>query len=146
MNTQAKFILGGAGIILAISVVAWVLQYGDAGKDAEQKSDIVSRSGLHWHPHLDVYVQGQKQEIPGGIGLGVIHDPVHTHEKDGIIHLEFQGLVRERDLMLNQFFESWNKDMHAFGSNMRMTVNGQESSEYGNYMMKDGDNIELRYE
>ena len=36
--------------------------------------------------------------------------------------------------------------MRSFGTNMRMTVNGIENTEYENYQMKDGDTIELRYE
>jgi len=48
--------------------------------------------------------------------------------------------------MLENFFRNWGKDMRSFGANMRMTVNGVENTEFENYMMRDGDKIELRYD
>jgi len=112
-------------------------------------SDIVSRSGIHWHPSLTIYVQGEKIEIPSNIGLENGHNPVHTHDEDavaGVIHLEFQGLVRKDDIMLGQFFKAWNKNIDSFGSNMKMTVNGKENTEYANYVMHENDKIELRFD
>ena len=113
-----------------------------------QNSDpnVLARSGLHWHPLLEIYVKGEKVEIPQNIGLGATHLPVHTHEDLPIIHLEFGGMVRREDVMLGEFFKSWNRDMRSFGSTVRMTVNGKENTEYENYVMHDGDKIELRYE
>ena len=113
------------------------------------ESDVVSHSAFHWHPELTIYVKGERQEIPANIGLGAVHRPIHTHADDtrqGIIHLEFQGLARTRDVLLGQFFKNWGKDIRSFGTNMKMTVNGEENAEYENYSMGDKDKIELRYE
>jgi hypothetical protein len=111
------------------------------------ESDIASRSGLHWHPELAIYVKGVKQDLPANLGIvGSSMAPVHTHEADGVIHLEFQGLVRKSDITLGQFFKSWGKDMRSFGTNLKMTVNGKENTEYENYIMQDKDKIELRFE
>ena len=72
---------------------------------------------------------------------------MHTHDASGVIHLEFaRGPVRQDDVKLSQFFYMWGKDMRSFGGNMRMMVNGVENTEYENYMMQDGDKIELHYE
>jgi hypothetical protein len=119
----------------------------------------ISRSGIHWHPKLEIYVKGIKQEIPANIGIGVQYagapgyDPqmqmaaVHTHDDMPVIHIEIMnGPVRKEDLALGQFLNIWGKDMRSFGSNLRMTVNGKENIEYENYQMRDGDKIELRYE
>ncbi|MBI1974710.1 MAG: hypothetical protein HYS51_02625 [Candidatus Zambryskibacteria bacterium] len=122
-----------------------------------QKSDpeIISRNGLHWHPTLEIYVKGEKQEIPVNTGIGDQYaaqpmgmSPIHTHAdaNQGIIHMEFEGVVRKEDTKLSKFFESWNKDINSFGSNVFMKVNGEPNTELGNYEMKDGDKIELRYE
>tara|TARA_B100000745_G_scaffold126015_1_gene82109 strand:- start:3700 stop:3861 length:162 start_codon:yes stop_codon:yes gene_type:complete len=46
---------------------------------------------------------------------------------------------------LKNFFVIWGKDMMSFGENVTMTVNGKENMELGEYEMKDGDIIELRY-
>lgn len=110
--------------------------------------DIVSRNGLHWHPALFIYIRGEKQEIPANLGLGAVHQPIHTHEdaSQGILHLEFEGVVRKKHIMLGEFFESWGKDIRSFGTNLTMTVNGVENTDYENYIMKDQDRIELHYQ
>ncbi len=108
--------------------------------------EIISRRGLHWHPELTLYVKGEKQQIPANIGIGVVHNPIHTHDASGVIHLEFQGVVRENDVKLGHFFEAWNKDFMEFGPSVRMMVNGKENAELQNYPMEDGDKIELYYE
>lgn len=121
--------------------------------------DIISRGAIHWHPTLEIYVKGVRQNIPANLGIGTQfagtngYDPqmqmaaVHTHEDMPILHLEFMGgPVRKEDITLGQFFKIWGKDMRQFGSNMRMTVNGQESKEYENYVMRNADKIELRYD
>lgn len=112
------------------------------------ESDIVSRTGFHWHPELTMYVKGEKQEIPANIGIGAVHQPIHTHDdsSQGIVHMEFQGLVRKQNAILGQFLKSWDKDINSFGTNVKMNVNGQENTELENYQMQDKDKIELRYE
>lgn len=142
-----KIILWSLGSILAVAVITGFVWY-IATKPATPESDIVSRTGFHWHPELTIYIKGKRQEIPPNIGLGAVHQPIHTHEDSdkGIIHMEFQGVVRKQDTALGRFFEIWGKDMRSFGQNMRMMVNGKENTEYENYPMKDKDKIELYYE
>lgn len=108
---------------------------------------LVSRSAIHWHPKLDIYVKDQKQPFPTMVGLrGSTMAPMHTHEADGSIHVEMGGPVKGDSVKLGRFFEIWGKDFNSFGTNVRMTVNGKENMELENYQMKDGDKIELRYE
>lgn len=111
-------------------------------------SEIVSRNGLHWHPKMDIYVKGEKQEFPSNIGIGAVHQPVHTHEdaKEGVVHLELEGMVRKSDITVGQFFKSWGKDIQSLGANVKMTVNGKENTELENYQMNEKDQIELRYD
>ena len=145
-------IIAGATIVLLVGGVWWskTLQASDPS--------IISRGGIHWHPELTIYIKGVKQEIPANVGIGPQYahtrgyDPqmrmatVHTHEDLPLIHLEFMsGPVYKEDVTLGQFFKVWGKDIHSFGTNLRMTVNGVENTEYENYVMKDGDNIELNY-
>lgn len=140
----ALWILGGGLFVAAIGVFVWYV----ATRPPIFESDIVSQSGLHWHPELTIYVKGEKQEIPANIGIGAVHKPIHTHNDNdkGILHLEFQGLVRKQDIALGIFFKNWEKDMRSFGINMKMTVNGKENTEYENYVMKDKDKIELFFD
>ncbi len=137
-----KLIIGiTVGVIVLLVGAIWLsstLQKVD--------SEIISRSGLHWHTQLMIYVKGERIEIPHNIGIGAVHMPMHTHEDLPTIHLEFGGVVKKRDLTLGQFFKIWDKEFDSFGPNVKMTVNGNENTELGSYQMKDGDKIELRYE
>lgn len=111
--------------------------------------DLISSSGIHWHPTLAIYVKGEKQEIPPNIGIGAVHQPMHTHEDDasaGVIHFEFQGSVKKQELTLGRFFSIWGKDFNSFGTLTKMTVNGTESSEREGYSIGEKDIIELWYE
>lgn len=146
-NRQTKKIIRWIGwSTFGVAIIAgliWLV----ASQPKTPEGDILSRNGLHWHPELAIYVKGEKQETPANLGVGgSFMAPVHTHEADGVIHLEFQGLVRKSDITLGQFFKSWGKDMRSFGTNMKMTANGKENIEYENYIMQDKDKIELHYD
>ena len=124
-------------------------------KPATPEDEIISRGGIHWHPELFILIKGQKQEIPANLGIGIRHEPIHTHDSSGVLHLEMQGLVRKKDTQLGRFFEIWGEE---FNSNcvlefcngpdeiVKMFVNGQPNQEFEKYQMKDGDKIEIRYE
>jgi len=71
---------------------------------------------------------------------------IHTHEPDGTIHFEFPARVTREDTKLENFFTILGMDMMSFVSSVTTTVNGEETAELGEYEMKDGDKIELRYE
>lgn len=130
-------IIGGS-----IGVLVWYI----ASRPPIPEGEILSRRGLHWHPELAIFVKGEKIEIPANLGIGAVHNPMHTHDSSGVIHLEFQGVVRKDDLKLGRFFEVWGKDFMELSSSVKMTVNGEENAELQNYDMRDGDKIELRYE
>jgi len=126
----------------SVGVFVWYL----ASRPPVPEGEIVSRNELHWHPELAIYVKGVKQEIPADIGIGAVHQPIHTHDATGTLHLEFQGLVRKHDITLGQFFKNWGRDMQSFGGNVKMTVDGEENTEFENYVMQDKDKVELRFE
>jgi hypothetical protein len=80
----------------------------------------------HVHAHLDVFVNGQPVQIPGGIGIEITDpavqrfgstayggipeegceqaciSPLHTHDVDGVIHIEAPS---EAHFTLGQFFD-----------------------------------------
>lgn len=136
----------GIWIIVAVAIVGG-LGWWVASQPKTPEGDIVSRQGIHWHPTLTIYVNGEKQEVSPNIGIfGGRMGPMHTHEPNGTIHLEFSGAVKKDNLKLKNFFAAWGKDLNSFGQNVSMTVNGAENLEFGEYIMRDNDKIELRYE
>ncbi len=119
------------------------------------QSELISSTGIHWHSSISIIIKGEKVNIPTNIGIGAVHSPMHTHESDGTIHMEYNGVVYEKDTHLRRFFEIWGKNFNSKGimgningkdGVLRMTVNGVENSEFENYSIKDGDTIEIIFE
>lgn len=109
--------------------------------------------GMHTHSNLTILLNGQKQEIPANAGISATcMRPIHTHDDTGKIHMEFKQV---RDVKLGEFFEVWGKSFSSKGifdhqnagtKRVKLFVNGTESLEFENYIMKDEDKIEIRYE
>ncbi|OGC84927.1 hypothetical protein A3F55_02820 [Candidatus Adlerbacteria bacterium RIFCSPHIGHO2_12_FULL_53_18] len=130
------------GIIALFVAAIGALGYMPQSSPAEQ-GEILSQNGLHWHAKVTVRVDGEEVEIPANMGLGAVHNPIHTHDDEpGLVHMEFGGRVTKSDLALQKFFNVWDKN---FGTARSMMVNGIESSEFENYRMQDGDVIEISY-
>jgi len=146
------------GIIIGVVFVGLLLLMGWFSRSAERNTDpgdIVSRDGLHTHALLQIFDHGTQIDIPSDIGLIGGHNPMHTHDPDGTIHMEYEGLVTKDDIKLGRFFEVWKKDfssekvldfMNGENGTIQMFVNGEINNQFGDYEMQDGDTIEIRYE
>ncbi len=159
LNSDKKIIVGGGILtIIIIGAISIFLSKSLNTTNTNISEDqIVAKTGLHWHPTLEIYIQGEKQEIPANVGIGAIHQEMHTHEdnKEGIIHMEMQGLVTKDETRLGRFFQIWGKKFNSgqifeFKNSteaaVKMSVNGRQNSDFENYLMRDGDKIEVRYE
>ncbi len=149
-----KFIKTSLITVLIAGPIIGLTWYA-ATRPPTPETDIVSKSGIHWHPTLTITVKGKNQEIPANIGLGVTEQTIHTHDNSGILHLEIQGLVKKEDIVLGRFFKIWGKQFtlecifdscNGLGGNVKMFVNGKENKEFDNYLMQDKDKIEIKYE
>lgn len=94
---------------------------------------------LHIHQHLDLYVDGARVTVPGGIGIdttaGII-SPIHTHDATGIVHVESPVV---RDFTLGQVFDVWGVtfDAHCLGTTC--DGNGRVLSVFSNGQPVSGD-------
>ncbi len=152
-RTLRRFLKTGAIVLAAFGAmgsIAWYI----ATKPPIVEAEVVSQSGLHRHVELRISIKGKTQDIPANLGIGVRHNPIHTHERDGVVHLEFQGFVTMDDLRLREFFKVWGKRFNGNcifnycngpDGNVTMLVNGVENRDFENYVMKDKDMIEIRY-
>ena len=157
-NTETKILIGGG--IITILVIVGISLFISKGEETSEipKDQIVAQNGLHWHPKLEVYIKGEKQEFTDSIGLGAVHQKMHTHTedyKDGVVHMEMSGVVAKDNTKLGNFFRIWGKEFsssqifefkNSSTSAVKMMVNGKVNSEFANYHMRDGDMIEVRYE
>jgi hypothetical protein len=111
-----------------------------------------SRLALHIHPHLAIEINGRPLTIPANIGITPRETgPVHTHDDTGKIHVESEVL---RTFYLKDFFAAWGRTFtrrnllgHRADATheITMTVNGQPSSEFGDLVLRDLDEIVIRY-
>ncbi|OGH17304.1 MAG: hypothetical protein A3C30_01730 [Candidatus Levybacteria bacterium RIFCSPHIGHO2_02_FULL_40_18] len=163
LSSETK-IIGGIGILTFVVLVGGIffLSLGQSQTQTQESNvpedQIISRTSLHWHPRLDIYIKGEKQEIPTNIGIGAVHQEIHTHDedaKDGVLHMEMAGLVTRDETELGRFFKIWGKEFskdqifeYKTGSEgkVKMFVNGKENNDFEKYQMKDGDKIEIKYE
>jgi len=158
MGTETKVII--VGIFLTIVGVVGVSFFltKDAGTNVAD-SEIVAKTGIHWHPKLSISINGKNQELSNGIGLtGSVHQKIHTHDedyKDGVVHMEMSGVVSKDDTKLGNFFRIWGKEFNSTQifdkkngpqRTVKIIVNGKQNTDFENYLMKDKDQIEIKYE
>ncbi len=84
---------------------------------------------LHFHVHIDIFVNGKKAEVPRFVGINLGAGwltELHTHDTRGVIHVEAQ---KARDFTVGQFFSEWAVylDSHSIGgySGMRWYLDGK---------------------
>lgn len=156
ISTERKIFLGiGVFTILAFAGGVFLVSRQDSKTSSVLGEQVISRSGMHWHPHISIFIKGEKQEIPSNVGIGAIHQPIHTHDATGELHLEFSGVVTKDDVRLGKFFKIWGKQLSSScifdkcngeEGKVKLLVNGKENQEFEKYEMKDKDRIEIRYE
>lgn len=157
MTAEHK-VIGGIGLLTLVILVGGVFFLSKSNRSSVPSDQILASNGLHWHPKLTIIIKGKKEEFPANLGLGTVHQKIHTHDtdaKDGVVHVEAQGVVTKEDTKLGNFFRVWGKEFNSTTildkksgpeGTVKMTVNGKENTEFENYLMKDGDNIEVSYE
>ena len=151
-----KTILYGGGFVALVALLlagAWFSR--GLSSEGQGATALLSTSGLHWHAKLSIRINGEEAPIPANLGLIGRHSPIHTHDDEpGLIHLEFEGVVRADDTELGDFFAVWGKRFDASGifeheappGTLSMRVNGEPNAEFESYRMRDGDVIEITYE
>ncbi len=157
MKTETK-VIGGIALATIVILVGGIMLLSKDDNINVPEDQIVTRQGFHWHPRITVAIKGEKQEIAANLGIGAVHQPIHTHNQDnkeGVIHMEMQGLVVKDETKISKFFQVWGKQFNSNcildkcnGSDgtVKMTINGQENKDFENYLMRDGDRIEIKYE
>ena len=156
MTTEHKVFIGiGLATILILVGGVSLLSLQQSKEASVPERQVVSRNGIHWHPRLTILIKGEKQEVSANIGIGGVHQPIHTHDTSGTLHLEVNGLVTKDEIELGRFFQIWGKEFNSTAildkkngseGSVKMSVNGKENKDFENYLMKDKDNIEIRYE
>ena len=115
---------------------------------------------MHFHPHLNLMIDGKPATVPSQIGIDPSlwkdHSldqygmqamangmsgmaPLHTHDATGIIHVESSII---RNYTLGQFLNIWG-GLDTAGKTVKATVDGAPVSDYKNIILRDGEQINL---
>jgi len=107
---------------------------------------------MHIHVKLSIVVSGQPVPIPANIGVSQsCTRPVHTHDGSGEIHIESPVIY---PFTLNDFFTVWGQPFDNTqilqykidsAHTIRMTVNGVTNTQFQNYVLQDGAQIQITY-
>lgn len=129
------------------------------------KETSIPKESIHWHPKLTILIDGKPISIPNDIGRktgrtvdthlsGMKMSPTHTHESDGTIHLEnLNPSSKPETLTLGYFFYVWDKTFSSTcifeyctdKGKLKMIVNGEENTNYEDFIMHDKDDILIEY-
>lgn len=150
------------GIIAAVALPIVVIMYNrssTASGNAEDTRSVAlsctteAAAKYHYHATLTVYINDEQQTIPANTGVKTTcMNPIHTHDATGLVHVESPV---ERDFTLGDFFAVWDEPFNSSQilnqtvdatHRVRMTVNGQESTEFENLVLADDQEIIIYYE
>ena len=150
-KNKSIWIFGGAIILVLIVLFALPRLNSPSREDIKrwQAANIDclpahANANLHIHPELEITVGEVSEGIPANVGI--VRDcmaEIHTHDASGIIHIE--SVLSGKTFTLGQLFLAWNKPLERESFNLKMTVDGIESSELGNLILKDKQKIILTY-
>ncbi len=150
--SQTKYaVIGGIALVVVFGFIFF--STNNVGSITSNTVIDVPKQPIHWHPILEIIIDGKNIEIPENIGIGSVHDPVHTHDNTGTIHMEFERPTAKQ-MVLGYFFKVWGKkfskecifDYCTDKGTLRMTVNGRDNNDFEGYPMKDGDQIVIEYQ
>jgi len=110
-------------MMIIIPVIVAVAAASVAGAILYQPAQAAAISGVecnrteqfnyHVHTHFDVFVDGMEQQVPDNVGrLDSCLYWLHTHTRDGIIHVE---APQTREFTLGQFLDVWKQTSDSAG-------------------------------
>ena len=157
-----KFLFGGAIIstifIVILTITGNTELIENDNWEIEETCLSSHSSGIsHTHSTLSIFIDGDEISIPQNIGIqdSVCPDGmrgIHTHDDSGRLHIETPSQV---DAPVGAFFNIWGETFNSeqifdnianSDNEVVMRVNGVINDEFENYIMLDGDNVEIFYQ
>jgi len=103
---SARKIKRMTGYVLVLAIIAFLL-YGTIwllSLPKKESAVVISNTGVHYHAKLIVTIDGKDVPVPKNVGITALnHSPMHTHDDDQVVHMEYSGVVRGSDLTLGRF-------------------------------------------
>lgn len=152
-NKLKNWIYGVVAVVVLGGLFAWPIINDETRPvvKAWNEADVECLSGhqaavSHIHPRLFITVDGANEPISGDMGIvrscmAEIH--VHSGEAN-ILHVE--SAWPNKEFKLSQFVEAvYGEPIDREGYALEMKVDGEDSSEFGDLLLQDGQVIELNY-
>lgn len=150
--------------ILIIVVIGFIFWFNNASSKVQNfqnpnvMSNEVPSSPIHWHPKIEIKIDGESIRIEDNIGLASgRHSPTHTHDEgDGTLHLENNNPQAQPETMsLGYFFNTWRKTFNqdcildkcvsTDGGELKMFIDGEQNYEFENYIFKGEERVLIEY-
>ncbi len=141
------YYIAGAVAVLAVAIAL-------IGSREVPKPEIIAHGeqvAYHHHVRFEYYLDGQKQVVPANIGVPIDQNhplgrygvagivPIHTHETDGLIHMESKD--EEKPFTFGEFLELWGLDLTD--KQAALLANGERITDMEGYVLKDGASLRL---
>jgi len=71
---------------------------------------------VHYHAHLSILVDGNQALLPAFVGIDNAKQCLywmHTHQADGVVHIEAPKSAATRKFTLGNFFDVWGKKLDS---------------------------------
>ena len=171
---RPKLVIAAIAVLLVAGIWTAVSLGGSDGEKQFSVDGInldeVPKGPIHWHPVVKIIIKGENVIIPNigssgaSHGPGIFHEPIHTHDKTGTLHMEISGPTPETVILGFFFHKVWKKtfnstcisDLRNLQSdeilcngpegNLTMTVNGRPNYQFDKYIGKNLDDIRLTFE
>jgi hypothetical protein len=100
----------------------------------------------HIHPLIAITVDGVPETVPADIGITPdCMAEIHTHEADGVIHVETVKGGRLGQLALSDFFSVWGRPLERPGFHQTLLVDGVAVTDPSQVRFKDDQRIGIVY-
>lgn len=154
--------MGVVVVTMVVLFIGFIVYTGNKSHDYDAMSSrqlalrclATEGEAMHIHSHLSIMINKQLVSVPTHIGVNTNKnciDAVHTHDGDGLIHVESPA---KKDFTLGDFFAVWDKPFSQaqileskvnaeYG--LKLYIDGKESSNFDSTILKDHQELFIDY-
>jgi hypothetical protein len=114
-------VVGGLLLVGAVVLIVVASLNGSKNSPSGQPVDSIQcqsneQLAVHYHAHLSILIDGNETTLPAGVGIDQTDQCLywmHTHQADGVIHIEAPKSAATRKFTLGNIFDIWHKPLDS---------------------------------
>lgn len=114
-------VVGGLLLAGAITLIVVASLNGTKNSAAGQPVDGIQcqsneQLAVHYHAHVSILIAGNETTLPASLGIDNADQClywVHTHQSDGVVHIEAPKSAATRKFTLGNVFDIWHKPLDS---------------------------------